>query len=152
MIIKVNSTEINFDGSIDKFKDIFFHIGGLEFLGILKKNTPKDTGHLHSAWHMEQKGNKIRYTNSAKYAGWVNEGTGIYGVKRKRITPKSRKILVFSPGKKFSGKYGKTTNGKYFFRSVKGQKGQHYVEKSTEKIKQRIPTIMQNVTQLTFKK
>lgn len=152
MIIKINSTEISFSETDDKVKDLFFHVGGLEFLGIIKKTTPKDTGHLHSAWHMEQKGFKLRFTNSAKYAGWVNEGTGIYGAKRKRITPKNGKVLVFSPGKKFSGKYGKTSNGKYFFRSVKGQKGQHYVEESIKKIEQRIPTIMQNVTNLVFKK
>jgi hypothetical protein len=66
---------------------------------------------------------------SIKYAKWVNDGTGIYG-SGKPITPKRAKYLRFEIGGRV-----------IYAKSVKGQKGQKYVEKTltqTEAVAERI--------------
>lgn len=124
-------------------------MGAVELTRILKQNTPKNEGHLHGAWRHEVNDTEAIFTNSAKYAVWVNEGTGIFGPRKTRLYPRQAKGFLFKPDKKYDGKYGPTiANGKYkgyyFFRSIRGQKGQHYVEKSADKLKSRLPTIIRN--------
>lgn len=64
-------------------------------------------------------------TNSIPYAKWVNDGTGIYGPRLRPIVPKKKttKALHWQVG-----------GGSFFAASVKGQKGQKYVEKAIEKL------------------
>ncbi|MGI6565616.1 HK97 gp10 family phage protein [Methanosphaera sp.] len=151
IIINVHNTEnINLEKLIQKTKRNIIHRSGVELTSIIKKTTPKDSGHLHSSWHMEEeKGATITFTNSAKYAKWVNEGTGIYGPRKQRIYPKNGRVLVFKPGRKYKGKYGPVPRkgkfrGKYVFPSIRGQKGQHYLEKSSKKLQSKLPSIIRN--------
>lgn len=152
MKIKITIKEtnnVNFDELIPKLQHNIIKIGANELNGIIRKNTPKNEGHLHSTWRHSIHENEVIFTNSAKYAVWVNEGTGIYGPRKTRIFPHKGKGLLFKPDKKYDGKYGPTLSGGkfkgyYFFRSIRGQKGQHYVEKSAKKLKSRLPAIIHN--------
>ena len=41
---------VNFDEFIPKVKHNIIKIGANELNGIIRKNTPKNEGHLHSTW------------------------------------------------------------------------------------------------------
>jgi len=87
--------------------------------GKIKANSPKRSGALSRSWVMDQIGAlQHKVATSIKYARWVNDGTGIYGSGRP-ITPKRAKYLRFTIGGRV-----------IFARSVRGQKGQKYVEKT----------------------
>lgn len=97
----------------------------------LMLNSPVDTGLLRQ-WFAEEHGtDEVHIRSPAKYARIVNDGYD------GRIYP-SGKALVFKPGKKH-GNIPVQTKGKFkgfaVFASVKGQKGQHFVEKSIEETK-----------------
>lgn len=59
------------------------------------------------------------------YARWVHDGTGIYGPRKRRITPKRGKVLVF-PSKTHGRRKGKYA-GKVVVRSVKGMVGNPFL-------------------------
>lgn len=59
-----------------------------------------------------------RVGTNVKYALWVHEGTGIYGPRGVKITPKKGKVLVFKP--RGSAKL-------VFAKSVKGMRGTPYL-------------------------
>lgn len=92
--------------------------------GRIKSNSPKRSGALSRSWVESQVGAlKHKVATSIKYARWVNDGTGIYGSGRP-ITPKRAKYLRFTIG-------GRTIYAK----SVRGQKGQKYVDKTVSQTK-----------------
>lgn len=64
---------------------------------------------------------KVTVEATAPYSLFPEEGTGIYGPKGGRIYPKTAKVLVFRP---------RGSSQLVFAKSVKGQKAQHYMEKS----------------------
>lgn len=59
-----------------------------------------------------------RVGSNVKYALWVHQGTGIYGPRRTKIVPRSRKALRFIP---------KGQTGYVFARSVRGMRPNHYL-------------------------
>lgn len=59
----------------------------------------------------------------APYGVWVDEGTGIYGNKHRRISAKPGNVLVFDIG----GRKVVTT-------SVKGQEGQHFMQRAFDEV------------------
>src|SRR4051812_35666362 len=84
------------------------------------------TGKLSKSWQQVQLGElKHSIFNNTKYAAWVNDGTGIYGSGRP-ITPKRAKFLRFE----WHGRI-------VFARSVRGQKGQKYVEETVTHVNSR---------------
>ncbi|WP_044639737.1 HK97 gp10 family phage protein [Risungbinella massiliensis] len=90
-------------------------------------NSPIDTGRLSLSWR-QNRISQLRYMvyTKVKYAKWVNDGTGIYGPTGRPITPKRAKYLRFE------------INGQVIYaKSVRGQKGQKYVEKSVTQTEQR---------------
>lgn len=98
----------------------------LDVWGNVRENSPVDHGRLAGSWSMKRMSAlQYRVSTAVKYAAWVNDGTGIYG-SGKPITPKRARALVFQI-------QGKTI----FARSVKGQRGQKYVEKSIHQTEQR---------------
>lgn len=100
-------------------------------LSRIRTNSPKRTGALSRSWMME-KVSELTYkiSTSIKYAKWVNDGTGIYG-SGKPITPKRAKYLRFQIGGSI-----------IFAKSVKGQKGQHYVEETVRQTENRVESIV----------
>lgn len=98
----------------------------LDVWGNVRENSPVDHGRLAGSWQMQRlSALQYRVSTAVKYAAWVNDGTGIYG-SGQPITPKRARSLVFE------------INGKTIFaRSVKGQRGKKYVEKSIHQTEQR---------------
>lgn len=94
--------------------------------------TPVDEGHLTGAWTTDKNSNGIQMSNSAKYAVYLNEGTGVYGPRGKPITPVKAKVLHWEKG-----------GTHYFAKSVSGVKGQHFVEKSLDSVEEKLPAILQ---------
>jgi len=100
-----------------------------EMIRNLKINTPVDTGRARGSWFMSSYDiDKVTIKSSAKYMSFLDKGTGIYGPKRRQITPKKGKYLVF--------KYKGNT---VFAQSVKGIKPHKIIDKSIEKTEKRIP-------------
>jgi hypothetical protein len=100
-------------------------------LSRIRTNSPKRSGALSRSWVME-KVSELTYkiSTSIKYAKWVNDGTGIYG-SGKPITPKRAKYLRFQ-----------IAGSIIFAKSVRGQKGQHYVEETVLQTENRVSSIV----------
>jgi hypothetical protein len=66
-----------------------------------KRRAPVDTGRLRSSLkkRVVSSGGKIvaEVSTNVKYAVYVHEGTGIYGPRRRLITPQRGAVLVFTP-------------------------------------------------------
>ncbi len=75
------------------------------------------------------------------YGIGVNFGTGIYGPRKQRIRPNTAKALRFVVG-------GRVV----FARSVKGQRGQHFVEKGMKNAKRDIPRIIMGAIMNEYRK
>lgn len=77
----------------------------------LTQNSPVDTGKLKGWFPYRNEDTIVDIRSPAEYAGYVNDGTGIYGPHGQLIVNVGRKMV---------------------FVRYKGQKGQHFVEKSIE--------------------
>lgn len=94
----------------------------------LQENTPKDTSEAANSYTVEKSDNTHVITNDKEYLPWVNDGTGIYGPLRRRITPVHANVLHFH----WKGQ-------EWFLKSVRGQKPQKFVDVSMNEIVQNIP-------------
>lgn len=103
----------------------------------VKKLSPVDHGRLQGSWVIFQTGELQRTVkSSAKYAIFVNDGTGLYGPLRHRIRPRNGKFLAFTPNKgKFKGKL-------VVVPWTRGQKPQRFVEKSMGMTEKRVQEFM----------
>ena len=98
---------------------------GQGMLRNLKSNSPVDHGVLKKWYFANQSDEEIEIRTPAYYAKWVNDGTGIYG-------PYNTPIIHPTIGKKFAFQVG----GKMVYvKMIRGQKGQHFVERSIEQTK-----------------
>lgn len=88
----------------------------------LTQNSPVDMGKLKGWVPYRNEDTIVDIRSPAEYAGYVNDGTGIYG-------PHGQLIYRKDIGKPFSFNVG---GEMVFVRYIKGQKGQHFVEKSIE--------------------
>lgn len=112
-----------------------------------KKNAPVKTSNLASSGTSDVNADGSRGTVSftAPYAGYVHQGTGIYGPHKKRlvsaqeavIVPKNAKAL-FWPGASHPVKMVRTTKALYWpgmkhpVHSTKGMKGRPFLLKAAE--------------------
>lgn len=90
---------------------------------ILEKNTPRQSGRGANNYKITKSGDKHEVSNNAHYLIFPNIGTGIYGARHAPIRPKRAKVLHFH----WKGR-------EWFLKSVKGQKPQKFVERSTGEI------------------
>lgn len=116
-------------------KEIFLKNKGKEFKNellnqisqnakkILVNNTPQEKGRGKKAWKITKRENVHEVSNDTYYLPWVNDGTGIYGPRHQRITPRHARVLHFT-----------WKSREWFLKSVKGQKGQKFVERSVPEI------------------
>lgn len=111
---------------------------GQEMLRNLGLNSPVDHGLLRQWYFANTTPEEIEIRTPAKYALAVNDGTGIYGKSGKIIKPKG-KALRFVPGKKWKGHVSK--DGYVYLKHSKGQKGQHFVEKSIKQTQDKLDDI-----------
>ena len=88
-----------------------------------------DTGLLRASIHSQlikhHETLGVRVGTGVYYALWVHNGTGIYGPKHTKITPKTAKALVFR-SKIYGAKKGKYA-GRVVVRSVKGMRGNPFL-------------------------
>ena len=97
----------------------------------IKTNSPKRSGALSRSWVMDQMGSlRYKIATNVRYAKWVNDGTGIYGSGRP-ITPKRAKYLRFTIG-----------GSVIYAKSVRGQKGQKYVEKTVDQTRAKVSSFI----------
>ena len=86
--------------------------------------TPRRTGRGANSYRVINRGGNTReINNSVFYLPYVNDGTGIYGPRHTRITPKNAKFLHFT----WKGQ-------EWFLPSVRGQKPRRFVEKGANDI------------------
>ena len=114
--------------NIPKFKDEVLEQTSKRGKQILQENTPKHTGAGANAYKIIKSENQHTIRNEKKYLPWVNDGTGLYGPRHRRITPIHARVLHFH----WKGR-------EWFLKSVKGQRPQKFVEKSMPEIVESIP-------------
>ncbi len=135
VVIVDDNTHI--EEQIPQIQKNFINLAGQGLENKLKQGppagfTPVDEGHLSGAWTTRKTENQIVSTNSAEYAVYQNEGTGVFGPSHRAITPKKAKALHWEKG-----------GTHYFAKSVKGVKGKHFVEKATKAVESEIPNYLQ---------
>lgn len=91
--------------------------------------TPRGYSHrLANSWRVSEKTDSSRLlTNDRKYAIYVNEGTGIYGRGSPIVPIRANFLHFWVGGAPFAG-------SEVFAKSVRGQRGQHYVERGAKDI------------------
>lgn len=120
--------EIHLQGKGERFKKELLELLGQDGQLIMESVTPR--GYTHrgaNSYRVNNKGSSVEITNDKKYLVFVNEGTGIYG-RGSPIVPVRAKFLHFwLHGAKFAGH-------EMFAKSVRGQPGQHFVERGVNDI------------------
>jgi hypothetical protein len=110
-----------------KVIDRAMDLSQMELLGNLKRNSPVDEGYMQNSWFPLRFSSLNRMVrSSAKYTPFVNDGTGIYGPKGRKIYPKKGKFLAF----KYKGK-------KIAVPWVRGIKPRRFVERSINQTEKR---------------
>lgn len=95
--------------------------------GVARRSVRVDTGRLRSSIHTELRVISAvpvaRVGTDVSYARFVHDGTGLYGPRRKMITPKKGRYMVFTV--RGGGSGGRITTGAggrvVFARQVRGQ-------------------------------
>ena len=125
--IGINS-ELTFKEDFKKFKKELLEETSKNGKITLQENTPKDTGAGAKAYKIKKSDNQHIISNDTEYLPWVNDGTGIYGPRRQRITPKTKESLHFH----WRGR-------EWYLKSVRGQRPQRFVEVSMIEIERSVP-------------
>lgn len=120
------------DTRIKQIKDKSLRYVSIDLLGNLKRYSPVDHGRLQGSWWRHRSSeDSWEIQSSAKYAVYVNEGTGLYGPTHSLIKPKKGKVLRFEVG-------GKTI----FSRWSKGIKPRRFVQKSIKQTENRVSNLV----------
>ena len=125
--ITVDTSNLNME-NIPKFKEEVLEQTSKRGKQILKANTPKETGAGANAYKIIKSENQHEIRNDTRYLPWVNDGTGLFGPRHRRITPVHARVLHFH----WKGR-------EWFLKSVRGQRPQKFVEKSMPEIVEAIP-------------
>ena len=123
IIIDVTATNIMLSESIGEFKTKLLDQLASNTKTLFEKNTPKQKGYAAKNYKVIKSLNTREIYNNAHYLPWVNDGTGLYGPLHHRITPKRARVLHF---------YWR--GNEWFLKSVRGQRGQHFVERSMAEV------------------
>lgn len=136
--ITVKTPEQDFAKNFEKTTHEIIKKVGDTSLKYLQQNTPIRTGALRNSWRKDNNSlEKISITSTKNYARFVNDGTGIYGVRKSPIRPKNTRVLRF---KSLSG-YNNSSGEYVYVKQVRGQPGKHMVEKSLEETEKQVPFI-----------
>ena len=129
VVITVDSSKVQ--GIMNKIPEVKkrgLQLTSQGLINELMKNSPVDHGLLKQWFVSQSSEEEIHIQSPASYAKFVNDGTGIYG-------PYKTPIIHPVIGKKFAFQVG----GKMVYTNmIKGQKGQHFVEKSIEATQSRL--------------
>ena len=118
---------VNITENIDKFKDKLLDTLSKNTKLTFEKNTPIHSGKGRNNYRIIKRENEHEVRNDTYYLPWVNDGTGIYGPRHTPIVPRRARVLHFH----WKGK-------EWFLKSVKGQKGQKFVERSMTEVMQSV--------------
>lgn len=130
--VTIDTSGLNLMGKLENLPRNLTNNLSTDVKKTMQKNTPKDKGTAKSNWTINQTSDTIHeVVNNTRYLPWVNDGTGLYGPRHRRITPRHARVLHFT----WKGK-------EWFLKSVRGQKGQKFVEKSMNETKNRINNIV----------
>lgn len=139
VIIDVDDSQYNsISEKLPQIKERGLKLTGQDMLRNLGLNSPVDHGLLRQWFFASTSPEQIEIRTPAKYAIFPNDGTGIYNG-GSIIKPKKGKALAFKPGPKWNGPVNE--KGYAFFKYSKGQKGQHFVEKSIKQTQGKIQDI-----------
>ena len=139
VIIDVDDSQYNsISEKLPQIKERGLKLTGQDMLRNLGLNSPVDHGLLRQWFFASTSPEQIEIRTPAKYAIFPNDGTGIYNG-GSIIKPKSGKALRFKPGPKWKGPVNE--EGYAFLKYSKGQKGQHFVEKSIKQTQGKIQDI-----------
>lgn len=134
---KIDASNLNLQGlNIDKLTNNILDRVSQNMKETVTNNTPQETGVAKSNWTITKSGNTHTIQNTTHYLKWVNDGTGLYGPRHKRITPTHANVLHF---------YWK--GREWFLKSVRGQKPQKFVEKSIDETKSKIDGLLVSVAE-----
>ena len=129
IIIPSNPTKIaNLSQHIPEIRKKGLNYTSQCMIANLKKNSPVDHGLLRSWFFSNISDSQVTIKTPAIYAPYVNDGTGIYGPYKTPIYSKSiGKPLAFEIGGQM-----------IYVKMIRGQKGQHFVERSIEQTQKKI--------------
>lgn len=129
VIIKVDSSKVqNISQKMPEIRKKGLNYAGQGMLRNLMINSPVDHGLLRSWFFSNVSDSEIEIRTPASYAPYVNDGTGIYGPYKTPIYSKTiGKPLAFQVGGKM-----------VYTRMIRGQKGQHFVEKSINQTQEKL--------------
>lgn len=123
---------------IDKNIDTAGRIATTMITQKAQANAPRKFGTLKRSIHAEVDtiggkftGNIIQDSGVAKYGKWVENGTGLYGEHKRRITPVNKKALSWKSGGK-----------RITVKSTKGMKGRFYMKRAFEEGKDEVKRIL----------
>ena len=139
IIITVDSN-IDIPAQTEQFQDNLLDELSLNTKRILERNTPVDTGKATNAWEINRSENQHEIVNTTRYLPWVNDGTGLYGPNHARIVPRRARFLHFY----WLGR-------EWFLKSVRGQKGQKFVEKSMKEVANEMESVVVRAANKSFK-
>ena len=123
IIIDVKATNLMLSERIGEFKNKLLDQLASNTKTLFEKNTPKQKGYAAKNYKVIKSLNTREIYNNAHYLPWVNDGTGLYGPLHHRIRPKRARVLHF---------YWR--GNEWFLKSVRGQRGQHFVERSMTEV------------------
>ena len=109
----------------------------------VRGSTPVDTGFLKRSWKTSRQVLGVWILeNFAPYASFVEEGTGLFGPRKKKIVPKTKPFLVFRTK---SGAFVRT-------KSVKGQKAQRMLARNRSFIRKKLKENLRKFLRDLFKR
>ena len=90
---------------------------------LMESVTPRKTGRGATSYGRRRIGNGYEIYNHTSYLPFVNDGTGLYGPRHRRIVPVHARVLHFH----WKGR-------EWFVKSVRGQRPQKFVERGVKDI------------------
>lgn len=132
LTITIDAEKIDLDKIVQESRSNIIELGGLALERETRKASPVDTGHLQGSWVNNTSKDEVQLSTSAKYARYVDEGTGLYGPYKTLIYPKDKKgSLMFKSG-----------NGVTHIKYSRGIKGRHYVDKAINNFEAKLPSVI----------
>ena len=107
----------------EKFRNELLNQVSSDGVLIMESVTPRRTSRGANSYRVIKKASAHEIRNEVFYLPFVNDGTGLYGPRHQRITPKHARYLHFT----WKGK-------EWFLKSVRGQKPKRFVERGVNDI------------------
>ena len=124
----------------------YMNLVGLAVVAELKKAIPRKTSQTSRTIHVAHADADSATVEGNAVAKWLDEGTGLFGPRHQKITPRAKKALAFHVGSfgkggslRLTGKPRKGAAGLgatlVVVRSVRGMKPRPYVDRAIDTVK-----------------